>query len=48
VEESVGGEDQAEGYEGDDDFAYGSYEEGADALLAEVSEVGAETYSGEG
>ena len=40
TKQPVGGEYQAQGYEGDDNLSDGSYEEGAHALFGEFSEVG--------
>ena len=48
MEDVVCPKDEAECEERDADLSNGSDQERADALLAEVSEVGAETYAGEG
>ena len=48
VEEVVGAVDQGEGDGGDEDFADGAYGEGTPALFAELAEIGAQAYAGEG
>src|SRR5271169_4434475 len=47
-QKAVCAEDQAEGQERDDQLAYCAHYERAETLLAQLADVGAQAYSGEG